>query len=344
MIEKILSRRSFFRVFALIGAALLGLSIRLSPVPKKLLTWSGLWESPSASPAVSRGRVVVAEYRGRGNPDSAARDELRKMLFEAVSSLCSQPDETKAWKRLFSEEDVVGIKVNCLAGKGLSPRPELVASIIDGLLLAGIDPDNIIVWDRTDEDLKRAGFRIRAAKPGPLCYGTNADYDWNDLTICGSVGSCFSPIVSKKCNALISVPVLKDHDLAGVSLSLKNFYGAIHNPNKYHDHGCDPYVADLNAHEFIREKLRLVVCDALRGQWHGGPAFKPQWSWPCGKILVSTDPVALDVTGLGIIESKRAEQGMPSLKEAGRYPKYLETAEKRGLGVATPERIETLLV
>ena len=41
--------------------------------------------------------------------------------------------------------------------------------------------------------------------------------------------------------------VVKDHDLAGVSAGLKNWYGVIHNPNKYHDSCCDPYVADVVA-------------------------------------------------------------------------------------------------
>jgi len=27
---------------------------------------------------------------------------------------------------------------------------------------------------------------------------------------------------------------LKDHDGAGVTIALKNMYGVIHNPNKYH--------------------------------------------------------------------------------------------------------------
>ena len=39
----------------------------------------------------------------------------------------------------------------------------------------------------------------------------------------GSVGTCFSKIVSHLCTAIINVPVLKDHDLAGISVAMKNF-------------------------------------------------------------------------------------------------------------------------
>ena len=344
MLREILSRRLFFKLFALIGAAILGLPIKLSPVSQKLLRWSGLWENVSAFPARLPGRVIVAGYPGTFDLDSLARDGVAGMLSSSMCTLTGERDVVRAWRRLFGENDVVGIKLNCLAGRGLSPHPVLVEAIVDGLVLAGVSADKIIIWDRTDEDLRRAGYDIRTSRPGPLCYGTNASYDWNDLTISGAVGSCFSPIVSKLCTALISVPVLKDHDLAGVSLSLKNFYGAIHNPNKYHDNSCDPYVADLNAHQYIRGKLRLTVCDALRGQWHGGPAYKPQWSWPCGKIIVSTDPVALDAVGLKMIEEKRLNEGMSSLTEVGRYPTYLQTAEKAGLGIAARQEIKIVTV
>jgi uncharacterized protein (DUF362 family) len=136
------------------------------------------------------------------------------------------------------------------------------------------------------------------------------------------------------------VPVLKDHDLSGVSLGMKNFYGAIHNPNKYHDYNCDPYIADLNAHPLIAEKLRIVICDGLKGQYHGGPASRPQWAWPAGVLLVGGDPVAVDRVGLELIERKRKEAGMDSLKDAGREAKYIFTAAERGLGIGDMEKIE----
>ena len=59
------------------------------------------------------------------------------------------------------------------------------------------------------------------------------------------------------------MPLLKDHDGAGVSIALKNMYGVIHNPNKYHPNGCNPYVADVNMLPDIRTKMRLAF-DKLR--------------------------------------------------------------------------------
>jgi uncharacterized protein (DUF362 family) len=138
--------------------------------------------------------------------------------------------------------------------------------------------------------------------------------------------------------------VLKDHDLAGVSLSLKNFYGAIHNPNKYHDNNCDPYVADLNTHPYIKNKLRLIICDAITLQYHGGPAYKPQWAVDYRSILLSRDPVAIDRIGARLIEEKRKEKGLSSLKESGREPLHIATAAGKGLGTDNPDEIEYLII
>ena len=127
----------------------------------------------------------------------------------------------------------------------------------------------------------------------------------------------FSP---SDCNVLINLPVLKDHDGAGVTIALKNMYGVIHNPNKYHPNGCNPYVADLNMLPEIRSRMRLTICDATTAMYEGGPGYKPEHSWNANTLLVSTDPVALDHTGWQIIERKRAEKGWKTLEAEDRAP------------------------
>jgi uncharacterized protein (DUF362 family) len=292
----------------------------------------------------SGSKVVIAKDKNFIIPPGKGIDaaKVRHAIFSAVCNLTSSASPEDAWQKLFNPDDTVGIKVNCLAGRPLSPHPELVNAIIDGLVLAGIKEEKIIIWDRSNMDLERAGFTLRLRGQGVRCFGTDALTDGYepDIETAGEVGSCFSKIVSRYCTALISVPVLKDHDLAGVTISLKNFYGAIHNPNKYHDSNCNPYVADLNTHPYIKNKLRLVLCDALLAQCHGGPSYKQEWAWQFNGILVSRDPVALDRIGTEIIEAKRKEMNLPSLKESKREPKYIFTAAERGLGEADINRID----
>ena len=110
---------------------------------------------------------------------------------------------------------------------------------------------------------------------------------------------------------------------------MKNLFGVIHNPNKYHGSGCDPYLSDLFEHPSVKEKFRLSVCDAHRAQCQGGPAYVAKWSWPFGGFLVAADPVALDTVGAGILEDRRRSLGLPSLEEAGRPPVHLKTAHRK---------------
>jgi len=140
--------------------------------------------------------------------------------------------------------------------------------------------------------------------------------------------------------------VLKDHGIVGVTLALKNLFGAIHNPNKYHLNVGDPYVADVYMLPPIRQKVRLAICDATTAQFEGGPSYMPQWSWPFNGLLVARDPVALDYTGWRIIEQKRAEKGMRPLKAEGRAPAYIATAADSAhrLGTNDPGRIERVEV
>ena len=128
--------------------------------------------------------------------------------------------------------------------------------------------------------------------------------------------------------------------LAGVGCGMKNLYGAIHNPNRYHENNCDPWVADVSAHPFVRGKLRLVLCDALTAQFHGGPARSAAHQWRPGTVLAATDPVALDRVAQEIIDARRAAAGLRSLAEASRPPRWLATAHERGLGEHRRERIE----
>jgi len=263
------------------------------------------------------------------------------MVASGMLRLTGESSTDSAWKKLFKPPDVVGIKVNALGGRPIATHPGVVAAVISGLKRAGVREENIIVWDRLTEELSKAGYTINRSGTGVRCFGTDKDYAPYPETA-GSIGSCFSTIVSSRCTALINMPVLKDHDLSGVSLSLKNFYGAIHNPNKYHGNNCDPYIADLNTHTYLRDKLRLIICDGLALQYNGGPAFKPQWSVPYSSLIFGLDPVAVDRIGCKLIEEKRKTKGLPSLKDAGRDPLHIATAAQKALGTDDLGRIEVV--
>jgi len=61
----------------------------------------------------------------------------------------------------------------------------------------------------------------------------------------GSAASLVCNTLSRVCDTVINLPTLKDHGIAGMTMAMKNMFGAIHNPNKYHQNTGNPYVADV---------------------------------------------------------------------------------------------------
>lgn len=300
-----------------------------------------IWSKRAGLQAAPRSSVVAVarDEKVFAGDDIDAR-VLAHMLHEGVKRVTGEKTAKAAWGSLFSRRDRVGIKVNSLAGARLWSHVQLVNAIVEGLRMADVVDEKIIVWDRSSAELKGAGFTLNRDR-GVQCLGTDGRYEREPL-VYGSIGSCFSTLVSRRCTALVNVPVLKDHDLAGVTLGLKNFFGAINNPNKYHDNNCDPFVADVNSVPFIRKNLRLTVCDGLTAQCDGGPAYKPRRAWKYAGLLVGTDPVAVDWTGAQVIEAQRKEMKLPPLAKVGRPPKHILTAAKMGLGIADPSKTEVV--
>ena len=288
-------------------------------------------------PAVLPGVVGVAEAKAKlGQPLS--RERADRAIAGALAAAVGAGSGVEAAASIFTPGDTVGIKVNCLAGRSLSPRVELVEALVDLLAGAGIDRRKIIVFERSSRELERAGFTIHRQGPPYRCIGTDNDYDRLPSSS-GAIGSCFARMVSTECTALVSFGVVKDHDLSGISAGMKNWYGVIHNPNKYHDNGCDPYIADVARHPFIRDKLRLTVLDGVVAQCHGGPAYRPGATFELGLVAASTDPVAADLWAWQVIEAERQRRDMPTLEEAGRPVRFLATAARHGLGVDDPDRL-----
>ena len=234
------------------------------------------------------------------------------------------------------------MKTNCLTRKQNSTSPALTDAFVELLKKNGRDENAIVVWDRTNRELERAGFKLNASSFGSRCFGTDtAGVGYSrDFYSSGEVASLVTNILVSLVDHSVNLPILKDHSIAGLSGGLKNMYGAIHNPNKYHDHNCDPFVAQVNSLKPIRDKHRLTVMDAVRIQYHGGPGYNGNYLAEYGGLIIAVDPVASDTIGLTVLEHFRKAGGLPPLEKEGRPVKYLKTAEKMGLGISDPNGID----
>ncbi len=276
-----------------------------------------------------RSRVVLVRHGamadGEGNVDPRA---VREAVRKGIIALADAADEGAAWGRFFAPADRVGVKVNCLGAPGIATRRELAMAVAAGLLLAGVAPANIVVWDRRNDELLRAGYRINFFRRGIRCFGTDTPrvgYE-EEATFAGSAVSRLSRILTRLCTAQVNAPVLKDHSIVGMTGAIKNFLGAVDNPSKYHFSHGNPMIADINTAPAIASRVRLVVMDAIYVQYEGGPSFSPEHVERYNAVLLSTDPIAVDTVGQEIVDELRRKHGLPTLAAAQRAPEYLDTA------------------
>jgi len=269
---------------------------------------------------------------------------VREMVHAVVVKLSGKTSPEAAWKTYIKPDDVVGVKVNCLFGVGACTHPCVTEAVVEGIRMAGVPADKIIVWDREDKHLQKSGY-TPGRKDGVLYTGVNGDWEEQPTRFADCDGR-FAKILTEKITALVNVPILKSHVRSGMTFCLKNHYGSFHNPGSAHGGGpktvhggtCDPYIADLNALPVIRQKTRLFVCDALRPVANRGPMVQPRWTYTENTILAGLDPVAIDYVGLKMLDAHRKTVDLPSLEETG-SARCLFTAATKGLGVADMSKI-----
>ena len=282
--------------------------------------------------------VVVKAVRDDAVVDNKPNPAVvKEMVHAVVMKLSGKTTPEAAWREYVKPSDVVAVKINCLFGVGACTHPCVTAAVVEGIRLAGVPPQNIIVWDREDGHLEKSGYKVGKID-GVLYTGVNGDWE-EDPTDIHTCKGRMAKILTQKCTALINLPILKTHAISGITQALKNHYGSFHNPSGAHGGGCDPFIAEVNGLKCIREKTRLIVSDALLPVADGGPQARPQWTWAYKAILASTDPVAIDYVGLKILDEQRAKIGKPPLESTGKA-KCVATAAAKGLGTADMNQIE----
>ncbi len=329
-----IARREFIR-----NVSLAGVGLALTPT---LLNF----HVGNAKAAANVGKVVVATNEDLTVGGASIDADTAKLLLDAaMKKITGVGSVEAAWRSIFpslTKNDIIGIKVNTING-ALSSHPQVVNAIADSLIGIGVPENNIWIWDRWKHELTRAIFVINEGDAGVKCFSTNAagwGYDKAKGFKMGGQTRYLSKILTQGCDYLINVPVLKDHNIAGVTLSMKNHYGSVDAPNAMHGSNCDPYIANLNNAVPIKEKTTLIVMDAALGIYHGGPGGSPQFIY--NSLIVSQDPVAIDYHGSQIIDEERVKRGLQPVANIGRPAKYIDSAAKLGLGTNDPKEIQVM--
>ena len=299
----------------------------------------------------AKSRVVVARDASlHGSASLPDEQRVLDLLDRAIAAYAGREKPLEAWKRIVPpgilKGKVIGLKVNGLGGKGISTHAALVLAICERLQQAGVPAGNIVVWDRNARDLEACGLTINTAPGKVRCYGSDVAGLEDQQQQCGPAQIRLSKILTRECAMVIGLPILKDHDMAGITFSMKNMYGVVDRPNALHADNCNPGVADLNCIPAVRQKVTLTIGDAISSVYQGGPVFRPEHLWYPNALIVGEDRVAVDTTAWQLLDRKRVEAGLPTLEAAGRAPRYIETAADTAhrLGVSDPQRIRLIEV
>ncbi len=304
------NRREFVKEMV-VGAAVLGAGTKCA------------WGQGKAA---EKSKVVIVRDAKLRTPGPAP-DEKRvtAMLDHAMQTYYSAQNPVQPWKQLVRPGQVVSLKMNALGGRAIAPSVALVTAICERLQQAGIKAGDIVVWDRGSRDLEAAGFKLSNV-PGAVRFAGSDTEGYEDAAVSyGSVTTKLSKILTQS-DVVINMPVLKNHNIVGVTMAMKNMYGVINNPSTMHGTGCNPYIADLNMIPQIRQKVRFVIGDLKTGVYEGGPTYRPEYSWNEDGLMVGEDRVAIDTISAQIVERKRAEEGLNTLDQKGTPLTYIATA------------------
>lgn len=353
MAEKI-SRRQFVKGAVAAGASLLATPSGLISTREVIGGDNQLTDTAGAK----NSRVVAVTDPSSVDDGTwkVNRERTDVMVERLLLSLTESTSIEESWNKIIptlQPASRISIKVNCINPR-LPSHPEVALAVAESLMKAGVEDNNIIIWDRSEgniiEGLVRCGYKINTTDNGIRCLAVasrGVGYDEDNRLKVPSIDRDFpvTRIVSQMCEHIINISVLKDHGISGFTGSLKNFYGAIPLWDKFavldvrrmHKNRANPQIAELYNNSLIRDKVRLSVCDALLGCYEGGPNDRPQWA--NYQLLGSLDPVALDSYGLDMVEIKRREAGLHSVR--GRAV-YIRTAARLGLGTDNLEEVETI--
>ena len=331
--------------------------------------------SKLAMPGLFRGRVVAVEHPGCILEGRYQAEPVQLMMRKGMTDLTGAAGWVDAWRLFVEPGDVVGIKVNPVGQPHVISAAEVVREIISGLNAAGIKNKDIVVYDRYRAQFFKAGFdkwlpegvrtssaaedyeEVQQAIEGydPDHYMDMAltlpGYDINNLTARHSYAAHF---ITKEVNKLINLPVLKDHQSARVTLSLKNLsHGLVNNVCRSHSsntlNACGSFIPAVVSMPVIRNKAVLHVLDGVKGLYHGGPGSRPEFVWEHKTLYFATDPVALDHVCWKAIDQKRFAMGLKPVAEdrpdkystfLNRQPEHIEIAGAMGLGEWNESKID----
>lgn len=312
--------------------------VELAPVPDAALRKPQVIQFYPDVPS----KVVRVRHSGVWQGYDLVPEIVRVMLDTGIGTLTNLYDPQASWAALFSPEERIAIKVSTFA----PTHYPLVAAVADSLQDAGIPAENIFIFDMYTQGLEFSGYPVNEEEEGVRCFGTanklgergNYTAGWTLLD---------TPIglsdILLSCHAVINVPGLVTHPVAGSSFALKNHYGTFDIPEQFHDdRGIVQGIGEVNTLAPIRDRERLIIGDSLTFGAIPHFFYEDRIMIGEGSILMSFDPVAHDTIGLEIVSEALVTAGQDPTTAVTMASRYLANSAQLGLGTSDPKHMEVV--
>lgn len=158
------------------------------------------------------------------------------------------------------------------------------------------------------------------------------------------LGSLWLPRTIVDADLVVSMPKLKTHHWAGVTLSMKNLFGIMPGSvygwpkNVLHQHGIEESILDISS---ALPRAPFTIVDGIVGMEGNGPIQGTAVN--AGVLIFGDDPVAVDATAARLMQIDPTKVNY--LREAGRFLGNIDAARvvQRGESVAENARPFVLL-
>jgi uncharacterized protein (DUF362 family) len=185
--------------------------------------------------------------------------------------------------------------------------PELVAGVVKHCLDAGAE--RVYVMDHSIEfwenSRSSSGIGDAISSAGAVYAPSDKDGYYQKVPVSGSaLKETLMHESLLESDVLISLPVLKHHGGAGVSISAKGLMGCVWNRRDYHAGGLQRCIADF----LSARRPDLNIIDAMKVITRNGPrGGSPADIVAMNSLLISPDVVAADTAGAMMLGHKQGE-------------------------------------
>jgi hypothetical protein len=240
---------------------------------------------------------------------------LDEMLYQGLSNLTGEKNETKAWRAILGDARKIVLKFNSVGADVVKTNEVLAGVLVANLALNGIEPKDVALVEVPEAVRKETAT-------GAIPEG------WGGAITVGDDQMSTRQYLMDA-DAIINIPLLKTHQIAGMSGCMKNIsHAIIRHPARCHEDGCSPYVGQIWAAREVGGKVKLNIVNALRIVIDHGPEARGEDLVDYGGLFLGYDPVALDTVGLGLLEMERRRTG----RLGGLNVRYLKAAAEMNLG------------